>query len=226
MNKVKQCFNAMEVVRKVGNGLITQEEVEILVIKRDLNDVEKEVFYKLLDEHKIRPIVTRDIEQYDSKPIVTEKQEEVDDEGDDEIREERFDRLYQEYEDENKRIPPLGERLGQEKFDLMKAIVEHVTDSEDDVFNVITDAIIDISRQRIKERRKSGWVCGTYVRGAKVLLENEIYLSFSKKQLKELVEFCKSGKTGSRNNEYWDKVLKVMLFNAPSLRVNQWYDLD
>ena len=135
MNKVKQCFNAMEVVRKVGNGLITQEEVEILVIKRDLNDVEKEVFYKLLDEHKIRPIVTRDIEQYDSKPIVTEKQEEVDDEGDDEIREERFDRLYQEYEDENKRIPPLGERLGQEKFDLMKAIVEHVTDSEDDVLS-------------------------------------------------------------------------------------------
>ena len=165
---MKECFYEVKVIRGVGKGIITKEQAEILAIKYDLDDDEKEAFYTLLDDNNIHPVMEKDTGQID------------------------------------------------------EAKIKQTADSKKDAYEVIAEAVIDISVQRIKRKRKNGWVCGTYVNNMKKLLERRIYLSFSENEITELIDFCKSGNCGSKSVEHWETVLKELLFLAPSIRVNEW----
>ena len=84
----------------------------------------------------------------------------------------------------------------------------------------ISKALLYISNYRVREVRKNGWVCGTYMSPVRERFERWIGCLFSETELFDLINSCA---IKSELNQHQLDMLTVLLHNAPKTLVHRYY---
>lgn len=103
---------------------------------------------------------------------------------------------------------------------LKSAIAKRADESECEPVKIITDAVMEISNYRVREKRKTGWVCGTQVAHVSDRLQQWINYYFADNVLEELIRYCKEDE---KLDPHWYKILLSLLNHAPRIIVHPRY---
>lgn len=222
MDKVVSCIERIRVVRGVNYGIITNEQIQELFAFFNLDEEQKRSIYESLEKEKITPIPEDDVPQkvcdmHNPPPIVVVPQE-LDEQAKCELRRKRFEKALGTYRQDLIDKPILSERYEEELPIFIKMVIELKDKPYRAPSRKIVRACMNISNYRVRESRKSGWVCGTYMSRVRERFEHWVQMTFSEDEMVELIDFCVSSK--ELNQEQMDKVM-VLLHNTPKTLVHR-----
>ena len=167
MDKVVSCIERIRVIRGVNYGIITNEQIQELFVFFNLNEEQKKSVYASLEKDKSTPIPEDEVPQkvrdlHNPPPIVVVPQE-LDEQTKRELRRKRFEKALGTYRQDLIDKPILSERYEEE----LPIFIKIVAALKDKPYRVPSQKIVrtcmNISNYRVREARKSGWVCGTYM---------------------------------------------------------------
>ncbi|MBQ2880644.1 MAG: hypothetical protein IJE40_00095, partial [Clostridia bacterium] len=116
-----------------------------------------------------------------------------------------------------KNDPQLERQYEEELTVLKKGIAQLCADGYSSAVKVIVTAMLNISRYRVREKLKNGWVCGTHVSALKSYSEKTVRFLFSEEELEALISCCVKGETLS-DQQY--EILIMLLHYAPHMHIN------
>lgn len=223
MDKVLSCVERIRVIRGVNYGIITYEMIQDLFVLFDLNERQMENVYKCLKNEKIIPISEEDMPQklreLKNSPSTTLVQKELDEQTKCEIRRVRFEKMLETYRREVNDNPNLAVKYEEE----LPIFIEAVNTLDNKVFRTanrkVVRACMVVSNYRVREARKYGWVCGTYMPRVRESFEHWVRMVFLEEELTKLLDcISKEEKLTSRQMN----MIKVLLHNTPKTYVNRY----
>lgn len=228
MQVVKQCFERVRIIRGVNYGIITNEQIELLIVMYQLTEEQQRYFFDLLREHGIQPICDSEVpEKAKNQCSKMYSCSEQVDEGENEeadvigkaderkrLREEKIQNLINDLKEDSR----LAEQYKDELLILKKEILQLKKDGYRNAVKAITSAMLEISRYRASERLKKGWVCGTYFSRVREHSERRISYLFTEEELKDLIECC--------SNDYeldscQAEIMLLILYSVPRILVHR-----
>lgn len=231
MDQVKMCFERIRVIRGVNYGIITNEQIRDVFMLYQLSEDQQKQVYELLQSSGIYPIPEEEANQavYARKTAqekeiqnVPNCEKRTDDEKPAyvESREERFEQVLRLCEESIKENALLIEQYQKETYILKNAIAECATASNRAASRCVTQAVMEVSRYRVRDIRKKGWVCGTHMSRVKSQFERWLCWLFTEDELKELIRSCS---LDDELNPHHQKILLVLLHNTPQTLVHPGY---
>lgn len=222
MDKVVSCIERIRVIRGVNYGIITDEQIQELFAFFNLDEEQKRCVYASLKKDKITPISEDEVPQkvrdlYNPPPIVVVPQE-LDEETKSELRRKRFEKVLDTYKQDMKNKPNLAAIYEEEIPVFIKAISELNNKSRHSTNRTIVRACMVISNYRVREARKKGWVCGTYMSRIIEHFEHWVEMVFVEDELARLVDSIVYAK--ELTQEQMDMVM-VLLHNTPKTLVHR-----
>ena len=222
MDKVISCIERIRVIRGVNYGIITNEQIQELFAFFNLDEEQKRSVYASLEKDKITPIPEDEIPQkvrdlHNPPPIVVVPQE-LDELTKRELRRKRFEKALGTYRQDLIDKPILIERYEEELPIFVKMVIALKDKPYCAPSQKIVRVCMNISNYRVREARKSGWVCGTYMSRVRERFEHWVQMTFSEGEMAELIDFCFSSK--ELKQEHMDKVM-VLLHNIPKTLVHR-----
>lgn len=226
MEKVISCIERICVIRGVNNGIITNEQLQNLFLLFEMNEAQKKKVFSILEKDKIIPIPEREVPQevsnlhntYSAKVVTKE----FDEQSECESRRKRFEKVLDIYKKDLTDNPILSTRYEEELPIFINAITELKDESYCTPSQKIVKACMHISNYRVREARKRGRVCGTYMSRVEKRFEHWVQMIFSEDELAELIDWCAASK--ELKLEQMDKI-KVLLHNTPKILVHCNMDL-
>ncbi len=113
--------------------------------------------------------------------------------------------------------PNLMEQYQEEAELLKEALAEHRAKSERTSDWIVTRAVMEISRYRVRDIRDKGWVCGTYMSRVRERFRCWLSYLFTGEELEQLIQCCLEKKELSSHQE---EVIFILLQNTPSTLVH------
>lgn len=223
MDKVLACVERIRVIRGVNYGVITNEQIQDLFTSLNLDDEQKKGVFLILDEKSIIPIsedeVPQKIRDAQSPPMVKVTHKEIDEQTKRKHCSERFEKMLAAYRSDENDDPSLLVRYEEE----LPIFIEAVTTLEDKVYRTVYRKIVRacmvVSNYRVREARKYGWVCGTYMSRVKESFERWVRMVFLEDDLAKLFDsISKDEKLTLRQMD----MIKVLLHNTPRTHVNRY----
>lgn len=223
MDKVLACVERIRVIRGVNHGVITNEQIQDLFTSLNLDDEQKKGVFLILDKKSIIPIsedeVPQKIRDAQSPPVVKVTHKEIDEQTKRKLCSERFEKLLAAYRSDENDDPRLLVRYEEE----LPIFIEAVTTLDDKVYRTVNRKIVRacmvVSNYRVREARKYGWVCGTYMSRVKESFERWVRMVFLEDDLAKLLDsISKEEKLTLRQMD----VIKVLLHNTPRTHVNRY----
>lgn len=222
MDKVISCVERIRIIRGLNYGIITNEQILDLFARFDLDEDQKKSVFAILADDKIIPIpekeIPRNVRDLQDPPTIEVVHKEIDEQSACERRGKRFEGMLEKYRQDVKDNPELVVKYEEE----MPVFIQAVTALDDKRYRTanrkIVRACMVISDYRVKEARKHGWVCGTYMSRVKAQFERWVQMVFSEDELAELVDCFVSEK--ELTQVQMDKV-KVLLHNVPKTLVHR-----
>lgn len=223
MDKVLACVERIRVIRGVNYGVITNEQIQDLFTSLNLDDEQKKGVFLILDEKSIIPIsedeVPQKIRDAQSPPVVKVTYKEIDEQTKRRLCSERSEKILATYRSDENDDPSLLVRYEEE----LPIFIEAVTTLDDKVYRTVNRKIVRacmvVSNYRVREARKYGWVCGTYMSRVKESFERWVRIVFLEDDLAKLLDsISKEEKLTQRQMD----VIKVLLHNTPRTHVNRY----
>lgn len=223
MDKVLACVERIRVIRGVNYGVITNEQIQDLFTSLNLDDEQKKGVFLILDEKSIIPIsedeVPQKIRDAQSPPVVKVTYKEIDEQTKRRLCSERFEKILAAYRSDENDDPSLLVRYEEE----LPIFIEAVTTLDDKLYRTVNRKIVRacmvVSNYRVREARKYGWVCGTYMSRVKESFERWVRMVFLEDDLAKLLDsISKEEKLTQRQMD----VIKVLLHNTPRTHVNRY----
>jgi len=223
MDKVLACVDRIRVIRGVNYGVITNEQIQDLFTSLNLDDEQKKGVFLILDEKSIIPIsedeVPQKIRDAQSPPVVKVTYKEIDEQTKRRLCSERFEKILAAYRSDENDDPSLLVRYEEE----LPIFIEAVTTLDDKLYRTVNRKIVRacmvVSNYRVREARKYGWVCGTYMSRVKESFERWVRMVFLEDDLAKLLDsISKEEKLTQRQMD----VIKVLLHNTPRTHVNRY----
>lgn len=223
MDKVLACVERIRVIRGVNYGVITNEEIQDLFTSLNLDDEQKKGVFLILDEKSIIPIsedeVPQKIRDAQSPPVVKVTYKEIDEQTKRRLCSERFEKILAAYRSDENDDPSLLVRYEEE----LPIFIEAVTTLDDKVYRTVNRKIVRacmvVSNYRVREARKYGWVCGTYMSRVKESFERWVRMVFLEDDLAKLLDSISKGEKLTQRQM---DVIKVLLHNTPRTHVNRY----
>lgn len=219
MDQITSALERIKVIRGVTNGNISIGQVQTIVQRYHLNEAQITELNTLLSENGILPVPDSQIRTPISVPASTPKVPPKK-ETSSEVRTERFAKLLAVYEEALKETPVLAQKYQEEMPLLIQAIAEEAADTRikrPDL--ILTQAIMVISRHRVRDYRHKGWVCGTHASKVRDYFRRKLNFIYSTEELKALVQYCTN--PSSEENAHFDQILLLMLHDTPRTIVHQ-----
>jgi len=223
MDKVLACVERIRVIRGVNYGVITNEQIQDLFTSLNLDDEQKKGVFLILDEKSIIPIsedeVPQKIRDAQNPPVVKVTYKEIDEQTKRRLCSERFEKILAAYRSDENDDPSLLVRYEEE----LPIFIEAVTTLDDKLYRTVNRKIVRacmvVSNYRVREARKYGWVCGTYMSRVKESFERWVRMVFLEDDLAKLLDsISKEEKLTQRQMD----VIKVLLHNTPRTHVNRY----
>jgi len=223
MDKVLACVDRIRVIRGVNYGVITNEQIQDLFTSLNLDDEQKKGVFLILDEKSIIPIsedeVPQKIRDAQNPPVVKVTYKEIDEQTKRRLCSERFEKILAAYRSDENDDPSLLVRYEEE----LPIFIEAVTTLDDKLYRTVNRKIVRacmvVSNYRVREARKYGWVCGTYMSRVKESFERWVRMVFLEDDLAKLLDsISKEEKLTQRQMD----VIKVLLHNTPRTHVNRY----
>ena len=223
MDKVLACVERIRVIRGVNYGVITNEQIQDLFTSLNLDDEQKKGVFLILDEKSIIPVsedeVPQKIRDAQSPPVVKVTYKEIDEQTKRRLCSERFEKILAAYRSDENDDPSLLVRYEEE----LPIFIEAVTTLDDKLYRTVNRKIVRacmvVSNYRVREARKYGWVCGTYMSRVKESFERWVRMVFLEDDLAKLLDsISKEEKLTQRQMD----VIKVLLHNTPRTHVNRY----
>ena len=153
-------------------------------------------------------------------PRVKVEQKEPDEQTQRESRRKFFEENLEKYRQSVKDHPILEELFKEE----IPIFIQAVTTLDNKIYctanKKIVRACMIISDYRVREDRKHGWVCGTYMSGVVERFKGWVRSTFSEEDLAELVDCFESKKELTQKQT---DMVKVLLYNVPQTLVHPYY---
>lgn len=223
MDKVISCIERIRVIRGVNYGIITNEQIQELFVFFNLDEEQRKSVFAVLEKDKITPIPEDEVPQkvrdlHNPPPIVAVPQE-LNKETKSELRRQRFEKALDTYRQDLKDKPILA-TIYEEEIPVFRKKVTELNDKPSRASNSkIVRACMAISNYRVREARKNGWVCGTYMSRVRERFEHWVQMVFCEDELAELIDCLVS--TKELTQEQTDKVM-VLLHNTPKTLVHRY----
>ena len=226
MEKVYSCLTRVRVIRGVNHGIITNEQLSFLFDVLNLNEEERNTVLRILEETHIVPMLEDEVPQkvrelYNPPPI-TVVHKKIDEQTERDIQRNRYAEVRDAYKQALNDNPILP-KIYEEEIPIFS---NALTDLNDKSYRTATQKIVracmSISSYRVREERKSGWVCGTYMSRVREHFEHWVQMVFREDELVELVECFTSAK--ELTPEQMEKVM-ILLHNIPKTLVNRGVSL-
>ena len=223
MDKVLACVERIRVIRGVNYGVITNEQIQDLFTSLNLDDEQKKGVFLILDEKSIIPIsedeVPQKVRDAQNPPVVKVPHKELDEKTKRELCSARFEKMLAAYKSDENKDPSLLVRYEEE----LPIFIEAVTTLDDKVYRTVNRKIVRacmvVSNYRVREARKYGWVCGTYMSRVREHFEHWVRMVFLEDELIELIDYISNGKKLTPKQM---DIVKVLLHNAPKTHVNRY----
>lgn len=223
MDKVVSCIERIRIIRGVNYGVITNEQIQELFVIFNLDEEQRSSVFAILEKDKITPIsedeVPQKVRDLHNPPPIVVVQQELDEQIKFELRRQRFEKVLDTYREDLKNKPNLAAIYEEEIPIFRKAITETNDKSSHSANRTIVRACMVISNYRVREARKKGWVCGTYMSRVKERFEHWVQMVFCEDKLAELIECIVSEKVLTQ--EQTDQVM-VLLHNTPKTLVHRY----
>lgn len=223
MDKVFSCIERIRVIRGVNYGIITNEQIKDLFLSLNLDEKQQKCVLLNLEKDAIFPIsddeVPQKIRDVQNPPVVRAPHKELDEQTKCELCSARFEKMLTAYRSDENVDPNLLVRFEEE----LPIFIEAVTKLDDKVYRTayrkVVRACMVVSNYRIKEERKYGWGCGTYMSHVREHFEHWVRMVFLEDELMNLLDCISKGeKLTSRQMD----VIKVLLHNTPRTHVNRY----
>lgn len=151
----------------------------------------------ILDEKSIIPIsedeVPQKIRDAQSPPVVKVTYKEIDEQTKRRLCSERFEKILAAYKSDENEDLSLLVRYEEE----LPIFIEAVTTLDDKVYRTVNRKIVRacmvVSNYRVREARKYGWVCGTYMSRVKESFERWVRMVFLEDDLAKLLDSISKG---------------------------------
>lgn len=219
MNQIANTFEHIKVIRGVSGGNITVGQIQTIMRRYHLDEAQQAILNTKLSENGIQPVAESQLPppspDCSSAPKTPPKKE-----ISPEVRAERFAKLRANYQEALEEIPALARQYQQEVPLLKQAIADEAADSmtkRPDL--ILTQAIMVISRHRVRDYRHKGWVCGTHSSKVRDYFRRKLNFIYSTEELKALVQYCTDPNAGE--NAHFDQILLLMLHDMPRTIVHQ-----
>lgn len=196
MDKIRECFTHIQVIRGVNYGCITNENLRDMAIRYELDENEQKEILKMLADKGVYPIPEAEMPKVDYKsPLTIDEINEVKpDERRVLTKEEKqaiLDRKFQKLCQKFKEEPEIWKQYLEELPMLQNAIVENAEKYDKPPEKIIEYSVMEISRYRVRDIRDKGWVCGTYMLRVRKSFVKWLKFYYSKDELNELILRCK-----------------------------------
>ena len=216
MNKVKECFERIQVIRGVNYGQISHEQLNAVFTLYDLEEKQQAEVYRLLQDNGILPV--NESELYKSVQVraskKTSKKKTV---TTAKTYEERYKEVWGECFETIKNDEKLINQYCKEIPVLKELILKYSTKYDNTPYKLITDAVMELSDIRSKEIRKKGWICGTYASQMKNGFKRWLSYNFSEDSVKRLICDCKEERVLGKKNI---GIVIVLIHNTPRIMVH------
>lgn len=218
MDKVKLCFDRIQVIRGVNYGQISNEQIRNVFVAYDLDEEQQVQFFELIHNMGIHPISENEMCRPMQKVCLQQP-------------EKQFVPTMQNFEERYKNaLDACLESLGndekliiqyQDELQLLKhSISTASSNSNAKPYQIITRAVMEISSFRVQEIRKKGWVCGTYMSHVRNTFIRWLCFLFTEADMSELICCCTENETLSKKHQ---EMLMVILHNTPHTLVHPRY---
>ena len=210
-------------IRGVNYGIITNEQIQDLFVSLTLDEEQQKCVFLNLENDAILPIyedeMPQKIRDAQSPPVVKVTYKEIDEQTKRKLCSERFEKILAAYKSDENDDPNLLVRFEKE----LLIFFEAVTTLDDKVYRTVNRKIVRacmvVSNYRVREARKYGWVCGTYMSRVKESFERWVRMVFLEDDLAKLLDsISKEEKLTQRQMD----VIKVLLHNTPRTHVNRY----
>lgn len=221
MDRITSCVERIRVIKGVNYGVITNEQIQDLFVALDLNKEQQVQVLSILEKEHITPIPEQEVPQKVRDLLVPPSAKaipkQLDEQTKRQLRRELFDRILNAYRRDLDAAPDLAARYEEELPIFIQAAADLAEKNYRTVYRKMANACMAISDYRIRDTRKSGWVCGTHTSRLRELLEHWMQLVFSEDELLDLIDCCVCAK--ALTPEQMDQIA-VLLHNAPRIHVN------
>lgn len=222
MDKVVSCIERIRVIRGVNYGIITNEQIQELFVFFNLNEEQKKSVYASLEKDKITPIpedeVPQKVRDLHNPPQIVVVPQELDEQSKRELHRKCFETALDSYRQNLKNKPNLAVIYKSEFPVFKKALTELNGKSSHTTYRIIVRACMVISNYRVREARKKGWVCGTYMSRIIEHFEHWVEMVFAEDELTRLVDSIVYKK--ELTQEQMDMIM-VLLHNTPKTLVHR-----
>ena len=226
MDQITHALEHIKVIRGVTNGNISIGQFQTIIQRYHLDETQISILNTMLSESGIQPVpdsqIRTPISDLASAPKVPPKKE-----ISPEVLAERFSKLLAVYEEALEETPDLAQQYQSELPLLKQAIAEEAANSmtkRPDL--ILTQAIMVISRYRVREYRHKGWVCGTHSSKVRDYFRRKLNFIYSTEELKALVQYCTD--PSSEENAHFEQILLLMLHDTPHTivhpRISEYLD--
>lgn len=230
MDKVNMCLERIRVIRGVNYGIITYKQIQSVFNLYNLDEEQKRTVFESLKKSRVSPseneVITSPfpgaaLDRKESNPDGKSVDKDTNNnEQREENRKKRFDEKLQQCKCDIDENPGLASQYFDELEILKSTLAEQSAIQNRGTIRRISNALFYISNYRVREARKNGWVCGTYMSRVRERFERWIGCLFSDTELIELVNSC-AGK--SELNQHQLDMLTVLLHNTPKTLVHRYY---
>lgn len=225
MNKVQDCLERIRVVRGSNYGVITNEQIEIIFDAQCLNGCERKYVLGRLKENGIVPI--SEDESYFKWKETKFPQKENDQHHDyscdieecEVKKEEMFEKNVDEIVVLLNNEPEILQQYKNETLLFREFLIKEGIDTKCTTVNRISNAIMKISKYRVRRIRTEGWVCGTYMSNVRKNLVRKIRYYFDERELEKFVQaFVSQDDINDRNR----MILLFLLHSVPRTVINRY----
>ena len=230
MDKVNICLERIRVIRGVNYGIITYKQIQSVFNLYNLDEEQKRAVFESLKKSRVSPsendgmaspfpgtaIVRKELDQ----DVGSDDEESNKNKQREENRKKRFDEKLQQCKRDIDENPGLASQYFDELEILKSKLAELSAIQNRSAIHRISKALLYISNYRVREVRKNGWVCGTYMSRVRERFERWIGCLFSETELCDLINSCA---IKSELNQHQLDMLTVLLHNAPKTLVHRYY---
>lgn len=221
MDRITSCLERARVIKGINYGIITNEQIQDLFAVLGLDKEQQARVLSILEAEHIVPIPEQEVPQKVrdllDPPTVKAVPKQLDEQAKQQLRRELFERSLNAYRQDLEASPELAARYKAELSIFIQAVADLAEKPYRTVYKKMANACMAISNYRIRDARKSGWVCGTHTSSLREFLERWMWHVFSEDELLELIDCCVCAK--ALTPEQMDQVA-VLLHNSPRIHVN------
>ncbi len=215
MDKVKDCFERIRVIKGVNHGIITNELIQHLFFIQDLNEEEKQKVFELLKQNNIIPISEADVPESVSEPpkFVPVQIENKTDEDEEraKLRKKRFEKEVESFLDHTYKKPTYLKVYNYEIPILVDAIITR-SNLDTDPMNIILESVWDVCHHHLECAEEGLELCGTYLDNLTKNFEYRLRQIFSENDLWKLINSLSEDTQDMEQMQ----MLYIIIYLAPS----------